>query len=155
MTVEQTRVSEENFCYFSIKTLLWYSLESPQPGCSNVYPQLMFLESPRRGNANEYPQLMFLESPRRGDANEYPQLMFLESPRRGDANEYPQLMFLESPRRGDSNEYPQHVSMENCPKLSFNYHQIPSLSVPLNKIACSIFYVNFHQTLRRHLHILA
>ena len=38
---------------------------------------------------------------------------------------------LESPQWGDSNEYPQHMVMENWWKLSFNYHQIPILSVPL------------------------
>ena len=63
-----------------------------------------------------------------GDSNEYPQHMFgrrIQHVFGGDSNEYPQHMF-----GGDSNEY-WHVFMENCSKLSFNYHQIPSLCVPL------------------------
>ena len=41
---------------------------------------------------------------------------------------------LESPCRGYSNVYSQHmyVFMENCRKLFFNDHQIPSLSVLLS-----------------------
>ena len=39
---------------------------------------------------------------------------------------------LESPRRGDSNEHPQHMFLwRKKAKLSLNYHEIPSLSVPL------------------------
>ena len=38
---------------------------------------------------------------------------------------------LQSPCRDDCNEYPEHVFMENWQQLSLNYHQIPSLSVPL------------------------
>ena len=38
---------------------------------------------------------------------------------------------FESPCLGDSNEYPQHIFMETYRKLSFNYRQIPSLSVLL------------------------
>ena len=38
---------------------------------------------------------------------------------------------LELPWWGYSNEYPQHVFLENWQKLSFSYHQIPSLSVLL------------------------
>ena len=41
---------------------------------------------------------------------------------------------LELPHQDDSNEYPQHVFMENYRKLFLNYHQIPSLSIPLLKL---------------------
>ena len=39
--------------------------------------------------------------------------------------------------QGDSNEYPQHMFfMENYRKLSFSYHQIPSLSVSRYEPGC-------------------
>ena len=39
---------------------------------------------------------------------------------------------LASPRWGNSNEYPQHMFLwRTLKKLSFNYHQIPSLSISL------------------------
>ena len=39
---------------------------------------------------------------------------------------------LESPCRGNSNEYPQHFFfMESWQKLSFSYHEIPTVSVLL------------------------
>ena len=53
-------------------------------------------------------------------------LIRIASARRFHSNEYPQRM------SGDSNEYPQHMFfMEKYRKLSFNYHLILSLSVPL------------------------
>ena len=57
---------KDNFRQFSIKTCCEYSLESPQQGDSNEYPQHMFLccgyslESPQQGDSNEYTQYMFL-----------------------------------------------------------------------------------------------
>ena len=36
-------IIKDNFAYFSIKTCCWYSLESPQCGDSDEYPQHMFL----------------------------------------------------------------------------------------------------------------
>ena len=48
---------------------------------------------------------------------------------------------LESPWRGNSNEYPQHMFfMEKKAKVYLNYHQIPSLSVPLlSAQVCMLF----------------
>ena len=61
-------------------------------------------------------------------------------PHWGDSNEYPHYMILW--------EYPQqHDFMENYRKVSLNYHQMPSLSVPLwHHSFCLAMLNTSHQT---------